>query len=107
MNKMAINTYLSTIDSKKIINEEEHKDSQIQRPFNGCQRGGALGRWVKKLKVLRSTNWLLQNSHGGVKYSIGNTVNNYLITMHGVRWVLDSWDDRLVSYVISNHWSVN
>ena len=43
--------------------------------------------WVKKVRGLRSTNWLLQNSHGDEKYSMGNTVNNILITMYGVRWV--------------------
>ena len=33
------------------------------------------------MKGLRSTNWLLQNSHGNVKYSIGDTVNNIVITV--------------------------
>ena len=31
-----------------------------------------------------------KNSHGDVKYSIGNIVNNTVITMDGARWVLDS-----------------
>ena len=38
-------------------------------------------RWVETVKGLRSTNWLLQNSHGNVKYSIGDTVNNIVITV--------------------------
>ena len=29
-----------------------------------------------------------KNSHTDVKYSIGNTVNNTVISMCGVRWVL-------------------
>ena len=41
-----------------------------------------------KIKRLRSTNWQSQNSRGDVKYSIGNTVNNIVITMYGARWVL-------------------
>ena len=45
--------------------------------------------WVKMITGLRSTNWSLQNSHGDVKYSIGNIVNNIVITVYGVRWVLD------------------
>ena len=49
-----------------------------------------LGERVKKVKELRSTNWQLQNSHRDVKYSIGNMVNNIVITMCGARWVLDS-----------------
>ena len=44
---------------------------------------------MKKVKRLRSTNWQLQNSHGKVKYSIGNTVNNTLIMTYGARLVLD------------------
>ena len=33
-----------------------------------------LGGWAKKVKGLRSTNRQLQNSHGDLKYSIGNGV---------------------------------
>ena len=43
----------------------------------------------EKVKKLRSPNWELQNSHGGVKHSIGNIVNKILITMGGASWVLD------------------
>ena len=39
---------------------------------------------MKKVKGLRSTNWLLRNSDGDVKYSIRNIVNTILITMYGV-----------------------
>ena len=46
---------------------------------DGCQRAGALGDWVKKVKGLRSTDWQLQNTHRDVKYSIGNIVNNIII----------------------------
>ena len=35
---------------------------------------------MKKVKEL-STNWLLQNSHGDVKYSIGNVAAKELIRM--------------------------
>ena len=49
------------------------------------------GRWGilgEKVKGLRSTNWLLQNSHGDVRYSIGNTANDIVVTMCGGRWAL-------------------
>ena len=36
-----------------------------------------------------STNWLLQNCPGDVMYSIGNIVNNVLVTMYGVRCTRD------------------
>ena len=32
----------------------------------------------------------VKTSHGVVKYSIGNIVSNTVITVHDVRWVLDS-----------------
>ena len=38
---------------------------------------------MKKVKGLRSTSWQLQNSHRDIKYSIGNIVNNIVITMSG------------------------
>ena len=62
---------------------------------------------MRKEKGLRSTNWLLQNSHGGVKYSIGNIVNNIPITIY---MVSDGykiyWDNHLVDYIMLNHWDV-
>lgn len=36
------------------------------------------------MKGLRSADWQLRSSHGGVKHSTGNTV----ITMHGARRVV-------------------
>ena len=38
---------------------------------------------------LGSTNLLLQNSHEDVKYNIENIINNGVITMYGVSWILD------------------
>ena len=51
-NKMAINTYLSTTESEKQNKwtRRTETDSQIQRTFDGCQMGGGLGEWVKKMK---------------------------------------------------------
>ena len=47
------------------------------------------GGMHKRRMGLRGTNWLLQNSHGNVEYSIGNIISSIAITMYGVRWVLD------------------
>lgn len=41
----------------------------------------------EKGEGLRSTDWKLQNSHGDVKYTTGNIVNN--IIMYGARWILE------------------
>ena len=45
---------------------------------------------MNNVKGLRSANWHLQNSREGVKYSMGNVVNNNEVTTYGVRWTLDS-----------------
>ena len=65
--------------------------------------GEGLEGWMKKVMGLRSTNWKLQNSHGDVKYSIGNKVSNILITSMVSDGFKIYQDDRLVSYVMSNH----
>ena len=90
---MAINTHRSTTQSKnknKINEQAEQKQTHKYREhFDGCQAEGGLAEWAKKVNGLRNTYLLLQNSHADVKYSIGNIINNILITMHGVRQVLD------------------
>ena len=48
---------------------------------DGYQMGLGFRGWVKKVKGLGSTNWLLQNSHVDVNYSIGNIINNIVITV--------------------------
>ena len=44
---------------------------------------------MKKVKEIRSPNWKIQNSCGDVKYSIGNMVNNIVITMYDAGCVLE------------------
>ena len=51
-------------------------------------RGKASWGVDEKVKRLRSTDQLLQNIHGDTKYSIGNIVNNVIITMYGATWSL-------------------
>ena len=60
----------------------------------------------EKAKRLRSTNWQLQNIHRDVKYHIRNTVNNIVITMYGVRWVLDTGVNTSVGMLLSTHYAV-
>ena len=57
------------------MNSHRHREQTAD-----CQRGGVFGSWVKKVKGLRNTKWKLQNSHGDVKYSVGNIVNNIITT---------------------------
>ena len=57
-NKMAINTYLSIIESNKLRKQGEQRQNHgYKEHFDGCQTGGALGVWLKKMKGLRSTSW--------------------------------------------------
>ena len=68
--------------------------------------GGGLGDWVKKMKGLKSTNWLAQNSHGDGTYSTGNIVNNIVITVHGARWALELWGITSQIIYMSNHYTI-
>ena len=72
---------------KKSWFKTKHKSHRYRERFDGCQTGGGFGGY-EKVKGLISTNLLLQNNHRGVKYSIGNTVNNVVTTMYGAKWVL-------------------
>ena len=49
MNKMAINTYLSTFESKsKLSKQEQRPNHEYREHFYGCQMGGGVGEWVKR-----------------------------------------------------------
>ena len=53
---------------------------------------------MKNVKELRSRNWDLQIVTG-IKYSIGNIVNNIVVTVYGARWVLDTLGEQFVEYL--------
>ena len=56
-NKMATNTNLSTIESKKQEEQEEQKQNHGYRErFDGCQVGGGWGGMGEAVRGLRSTN---------------------------------------------------
>ena len=59
----------------------------------GVRRMGEKGEGIKKYKLA------ITNSHRDIKCSIGNIVSNSIITMYGVKWVLDLSGDHLVSYI--------
>ena len=83
-NEMAVNTYLATTECKKQNKETEQKQTHRYREhFHSCQIGRGLGGWVKGL---RSTSWLLQNSHGDVKCSRGNS-EQYQMSASSIRMI--------------------
>ena len=73
---------------KNKINEQtkQKQTYRYREQTGGCQMGGMREDWMKKVKRLRSTKWQLQNSHGDVKYGVGNGVN-IVVTMYDARWV--------------------
>lgn len=63
---------------------EQTKQKQTHRHGeqpDGCRMGGGSGGWAKKAMGLRSTNGQLQNSHRDVEYSLGDIVNNIVVTV--------------------------
>ena len=81
--KMAKNTNLSTIESKKQLNKqkEQRQNHRHREHFDSCQWEVGCGRMGEEVRGLRSTNRQLRNSHGDVKYSIANGVAKELIRM--------------------------
>ena len=64
--------------------EEQRQNHGYRECFDGCQMGEGCGGMGEEVRGLRSTNRQLQNSHGDVKYSIGNGGAKELICMtHG------------------------
>ena len=73
--------------SVRKIQKQAHKHGEQMK---GCQKGTGVKGLGLSRKGLRSTDWKLQNSHGDVKYSIGNIVSNIGIILYGSRWVLET-----------------
>ena len=75
-NKMAKNTYLSTIESKKQTKQTRRTETEswVWTLFSWLPDGRVLGGMDVEVRGLRSTNRQLQNSHGDIKYSTGNGV---------------------------------
>ena len=57
-NKMAINTYLSTIESKKQTKQTRRTETEswIQRAFRWLPDGSGVWRMGKEIRELRNTN---------------------------------------------------
>ena len=97
--------HIKSFPDKKKLMESITTKPLLQEMLKGLLEDGRKvggmdekGEGIKKYKQL-------QNSHMDVKYSIGNIVN-ILITLYGVRWVLDLSGCNLVSYTVTGHWVV-
>ena len=79
---------MSYVESKEQTRTNKQTNKQAHRyreHFDGCQIVPQ-GAWRRGL---RGTNWQLQNSHWDADFSMENIVSSIVITMYGVRWVLD------------------
>ena len=76
--------------SKQTNKQKGNRPRDTEKRLIVARWEGCWGRG-EKVKGLRCTNWQLQNSHGGVKYRIGNIVSNIIIIIYGARWGLDLW----------------
>ena len=50
-------TYMWNLKNKINTQTKQKQTHRQRKQVNGCQRGGRLGDLMKKVKVLRSTNW--------------------------------------------------
>ena len=81
---MEINTYLATIESVKQTKQTRRIETEPWMWFWWLPDGKGFGGMCVEVRGLRSTNRWLQNSHGDVKYSVGNGVDKELRCMsHG------------------------
>ena len=82
-NKMAqVHIYQQlNLENKLSKQEEQRQNHGHEEHFDGCQIGVGCGEMGEDVRRLRSTNMQVQNSHGDVKYSIGNGVAKELICM--------------------------
>ena len=67
----------------------QKKAHRYREHFDGCQMGGGLWGWMEKVEGLSRGKYTLvvAEKTWGCKYSIGNIINNILISMRGIRWV--------------------
>ena len=71
------------LKKNKSKQEEQRQNHGYREGFDGCQMGGGLRGVGEEVRGLISTNRQLQNSHGDVKYSIGNGVAKEIHMTHG------------------------
>ena len=71
---MAINSQLSTAESKKKLSKqsEQKQNHRYGDHLDSYLSGGRRGRLRIKVQGLGSTNWYVQNRQGHVKNSTGN-----------------------------------
>ena len=54
-----------------------------------------VGGLVARDEGIEKYKLVVTDSHGGVKYSTGNTVSSVVIIVYSARWVLEIWGRKL------------
>ena len=62
---------------KSSTSREQRQNHGYGECFDGCQTDGGCGEIGEEVKVLRSTNRQLQNSHGDVQYRKWSSQRSY------------------------------
>ena len=67
--------------------KEQNKQTNKTETKNSLMVSEEKGMWegIQKVKGVRTTNWWSQNCPVDINYSIGNLVNNIVITMYSAR----------------------
>ena len=76
-----------TWNLKNKMNKQNKQTPRHREQTDSCQAEGEFGEWVKMVQAF-SIHWQF-HSPRDVKGSVGDMVNNVIITMCGGRWVLD------------------
>ena len=88
---------------KNNINEQtqQKQTDRYREQTDGCQRGKAVGGLGEKGEDIKKYRLVVIKQSWEVKNSIGNTVNNIVITMYGPRCVLELLGEHFVKYTIA------
>ena len=73
-NKMENIHIYQQLNLKNKLKQEPRQNRGYREHFDGCQMGRGCGGMGEEVGGLRSTNRQIQNSHGDLKYRIGNGV---------------------------------
>lgn len=67
-----------------------HQHQDYLRYLLKFQTDGCQVEECKKGEGIKKCYWQVQKSNEDKKYGIGNTVNNIIMIMYGVKWVLET-----------------
>ena len=89
------------MELKKINEQTNQKQTHRHREqTDGCLVGGGFEGLGKNGKGIKKYKLVIAKQSWGYEYSIGNTVNDIVVTMCGAIWVLEILGGPLVKYMM-------